>query len=109
MAWPHQLISQRDSTGNRYFIFDEPGNTVLRLDDNRNVKASGFFEAYGLPVPLTNTYPSTDADPYDGYKAQAGHYHGPITGAYLCGFRFNDPFQARWLTRDPVISVNPLQ
>ena len=44
---------------------------------------------------------AANADPF-AYNAQSGYYLDRETGLYLCGFRYYDPVNARWLNRDPI-------
>ena len=65
------------------------------------MQASSFTEAYGVTATLSSNYGASDWDPFDGFGAQYGYYHDP-SQLYLCGERFYDPSQGRWLTRDPI-------
>jgi RHS repeat-associated protein len=100
---PNGLICRRTATGGaRFYLFDERGNTAQRLDNNGNLLASHVTDAYGATVAPQNALPSTDVDPFDGMGGQLGYYQDETTGLLLCTFRFYDPTQARWLTRDPI-------
>ena len=98
---PTGLVSRRTSAGSRFYCFDELGNTALRLDSTGTMQASSFTEAYGVTASLSSNYGASDWDPFDGFGAQYGYYHDP-SQLYLCGERFYDPSQGRWLTRDPI-------
>jgi RHS repeat-associated protein len=68
----------------------------------QTVNASGqvlnsfSFDAYGAPTGSAAT------DPYSGYGGAWGYYTDVETGLTLCGHRFYDASQARFLNRDPI-------
>jgi RHS repeat-associated protein len=54
------------------------------------------FDAYGTKVSGGNT-----GEPW-GYAARVGYYLDEETGLQLLTYRYYDPNQGRFLTRDPI-------
>lgn len=94
------LVSRSTSTGSTFYVFDERGNTSVRLDAAGSVLSSHAADAFGgtLAQPLG----SGADDPYAGYGAQWGYYRDAETGLYLCTYRYYDATEGRWLTPDPI-------
>jgi RHS repeat-associated protein len=93
------LVSRRTAgTGNSvFYTFDERGNTVQRLNSSGTILTSHISDAFGTTVSSAAT-----GDPYDGYGAKYGYYTDHETGFVLCTFRYYDPSNGRWITRDPI-------
>jgi RHS repeat-associated protein len=81
-----------------YYTFDARGNTAQRTDALGNVLSSHAYDAYGL---VQSAGASTASEPFL-FGAQAGYYTDNETGLVLCSFRYLDPANGRWLTRDPI-------
>ena len=82
-------------------LFDERGNTSLRLDRSGNILSAHVTDAYG--TTLTRDYIGSSAnDPYAGMGGQFGYEKEPALELYRCGLRHYDPTTGRWLTRDPI-------
>jgi RHS repeat-associated protein len=99
------LVSRRKlsktSTGTtastQYYSWDAGGNIAQRLDSNGLVQSSFVFNAYGGKLAGDSA-----GDPYAGYGGQHGYYTDGETGLILCTYRYYDPSNRRWLTRDPI-------
>jgi len=79
-----------------FYVFDERGNAVERLDQNGVIQDTHAFRAYGSEY----TSAPTNGDPW-GYGAQRGYYTDRETGFIYCTFRYYDPTLGRWMNRDP--------
>jgi RHS repeat-associated protein len=93
------LISRRTASTSTsvFYTFDERGNTVQRLNSSGTVLTNHISDAFGTTVSSSAT-----GDPYDGFGAQFGYYTDHETGLIFCTFRYYDPANGRWLTRDPI-------
>jgi RHS repeat-associated protein len=88
-----------------FYVYDPQGSVAQRVDASGNVVSSDLYDAYGSKL-AGNPY----NDPY-GYNAKWGYYtDNELAGLFqtgsaplvLCGFRYYDPDNGRWLTRDPI-------
>ena len=91
------LVSRTDSSGSKYYTFDPKGNVTQVVDNSGNVVATLQYDAYGNAVTGSDTNPT----PY-GFGGQAGYYTDSETGLSLATYRYYDPNEGRWLTRDPI-------
>lgn len=91
------LISRKSGSSHTWYTFDERGATSQRLGATGNVVSSHATDAYGVVTSVG----SFGSDPFVGIGAQAGYYRDSETGLALCGFRYYDPANGRWLNRDP--------
>jgi|GEM_PF-1344789 len=98
------LVSRRTVTGagaqSVFYLFDERGNTSVRLDAAGTVLSRHAADAYGGLLSLPAGAGSDD--PYAGFGAQHGYYRDEETGLSLCTFRYYDQAEGRWLTPDPI-------
>ncbi len=105
-------LVQRLSNGNpstyTAYTFDPMGNVVSRFSQSdygaRSLDLS-FYDAYGLlNYYLPNQAYSPTSLPPDpvGYGGQWGNYTDTESGYVLMGFRYYDPTNCRFLTRDPL-------
>ena len=94
-ASPGGLISRRVGSTSTFYVFDPSGNVAQRLDASGNVLSSDLYDAYG------NRMVGSSTDPY-GYGGMWGYYTDVETGLILCTYRYYDPQNGRWLTRDPL-------
>ncbi|MCX6346116.1 MAG: RHS repeat-associated core domain-containing protein [Armatimonadetes bacterium] len=102
---PTGLISRSEGTnqalglrGNHYFFtFDPRGNVAQIQNNNGTIAASMTFDAYGAPIQGSTSNPT----PF-GYGGQSGYYKDRESGLILCSYRYYDPAEGRWLTRDPI-------
>jgi RHS repeat-associated protein len=90
------LVSRTAGGSTNWYTFDPQGNTALIYQSVFNFSNPYVTDAYG------NLVSGTSAVPYDGFGAQYGNYHDPITGWYLMGHRFYAPGQGRFINRDPI-------
>ena len=91
------LARQNVSAGtSSVYTYDPSGNVAQRLDGNGNVQGSYAFDAFGKEATNDAT-----PDPYQ-YGGQVGYYSDSETGLTLCGERYYDNANGRWLTRDPI-------
>ncbi|MBS1700417.1 MAG: HNH endonuclease [Armatimonadetes bacterium] len=91
-------VGLTSTTTTNFYLFDERGNTIQRLDGSQNVIANYSTDAYGI-----TTASSGNSDPsFDGFGAQYGYQYESSAGLFCCGYRYYDPVNARFLTRDPV-------
>ena len=91
------LVSRTDSSGSKYYTFDPNGNVTQIVDNSGNVVATLQYDAYGKQVASTGA----NDTPY-GFGGQAGYYTDSETGLSLATYRYYDPNEGRWLTRDPI-------
>jgi RHS repeat-associated protein len=89
------LVSRRVGTTSTFYVYDPQGSVAQRLDASENVVSSDLYDAYG------NRISGTTADPV-GYDGKWGYYTDSETGLALCTYRYYDPSNGRWLTRDPI-------
>jgi RHS repeat-associated protein len=94
------LVSRSTATGSTFYVFDERGNTSVRLDASGSVLSSHAADAFGGTLSLPSGGGADD--PYAGYGAQWGYYRDAETGLYLCTYRYYDASEGRWLTPDPI-------
>jgi len=59
------------------------------------VLSSDLYDAYGNRISGSTTDPV-------GYNGQWGYYTDAETGLVLCAYRYYDPANGRWVTRDPI-------
>jgi RHS repeat-associated protein len=93
---PSGLVSRTAGGSTNWYTFDPQGNTALIYQSVFNFSNPYVTDAYG------NLVSGTSAVPFDGFGAQYGNYHDPITGWYLMGHRFYAPGQGRFVNRDPI-------
>ena len=84
-----------------FYTFDPQGSVVQRLDGSQNILSTSAYDAWGNPLA-----PGTE-DPF-GYCAEWGYYTDSETGLLLLTHRYYDPWQARFVTRDPIGSVGSI-
>ncbi len=94
LAGRHTTAGSGSST---FYTFDVQGSVSQRLSSNGTVQGTYGFDSYGNRVGTDNS-----ADPYSGFGAQFGYLRDSETGLSLCGERYYDPGQGRWLNRDPI-------
>ncbi len=90
------LVSRRVGTTSVFYSYDPQGNVAQRLDSSGNVVSSDLYDAYGSKLAG-----NPNGDPY-GFCGQWGYYTDSETGLILCTFRYYDPTNGRWVTRDPI-------
>lgn len=94
-------IEAADNT-HRYFHFDETGSTVALTDDSGAVT-----DAYGIPpYGETVSHTGTSGNPFT-YLGKWGIVQEPGTTLYYMRNRYYDGAMARFLSRDPVLSLDP--
>ena len=91
-----QIVSGTNAGTSSVYTYDPSGNVAQRLDGSGNVQGSYAFDAFGREA--TN---DTAPDPYQ-YGGKWGYYSDSETGLVLCGHRYYDSSNGRWLTRDPI-------
>jgi RHS repeat-associated protein len=90
------LASRHTASGDLFYAFDERGSVAQTVNASGQVLNSFSFDAYGAPTGSAAT------DPYSGYGGAWGYYTDVETGLTLCGHRFYDANQARFINRDPI-------
>ncbi|MCX6346111.1 MAG: RHS repeat-associated core domain-containing protein [Armatimonadetes bacterium] len=94
---PTGLISRDEGENHHFFYtFDPLGNVSQVQDDSGDVVANVGYDAYGNIIEGSDTNPT----PF-GYGGQVGYYTDE-SGLILCSYRYYDPTEGRWLTRDPI-------
>ena len=81
-------------------LFDPSGNAATLVRSNGT--AGGDYAAYDGFGARTSTGTYTASDPFAGYGGQLGYYSDWETGLTLCGHRYYDSANGRWLTKDPI-------
>jgi len=90
------LCDAISGTTSTFYVYDPQGSVAERLDANEDVVSSDLYDAYGNKLAG-----NPNNDPY-GYDGQWGYYTDSETGLALCTYRYYDPSNGRWLTRDPI-------
>jgi RHS repeat-associated protein len=90
------LVSRRVGTTSTFYVYDPQGSVAERLDASENVVSSDLYDAYGNKLAG-----NPNNDPV-GYCGQWGYYTDSETGLALCTYRYYDPSNGRWVTRDPI-------
>lgn len=85
-----------------YYQYDSRGNLVHKLSWLGVVEEDYGHTAYGERVAEGSTVTFGRSDGPVGYGGQFGYHTDPETGLILCGFRYYDPKNGRWVTRDPI-------
>lgn len=86
----------------RFFHFDEAGNTMFLTDDGGAVKQSYGISAYGESVTVNGSV----ANPFTWQGAYGVMQEG-TTALYYMRARYFDSASARFLSRDPILSLDP--
>ena len=81
-------------------LFDPSGNGATFARGNGS--AGGDYQAYDGFGGRTSTGTYTASDPFAGHGGQFGYYSDWETGLTLCGHRYYDSANGRWLTKDPI-------
>jgi RHS repeat-associated protein len=97
------LISECEADGNgafsspnsRWFVFGPQGETRALVNSSGTVLGTLSYNAYGEIVGSSGV-----VDTAFRYGGQWGYYSE--IGMILCGYRWYDPNQGRWLSRDPI-------
>ena len=84
-----------------FYVFDERGNAVLRLNKYSGVLSQHKYQAYGKEITTRTAASGAASDPW-GFGAQYGYYTDSETGFVYCTFRYYDPTIGRWLSHDPI-------
>jgi RHS repeat-associated protein len=92
------LLSRRVSSTSTFYTFDQQGGAAQRLDSGGGNIDTNQFDAFGNRIASTDS----STDPFSGYGAQWGYYTDSETGLELAGYRYYDPVDGRYLTRDPI-------
>jgi RHS repeat-associated protein len=87
----------RDTSADEYYAFDPQGSTAEQVNSSGGVDTSLMTDAFGK---LTES--SSFTDPFGGYDTQWGYYTDASTGLQLLTYRFYDPLNSRFITRDPI-------
>jgi RHS repeat-associated protein len=97
------LYSIEAADGSHHFYsFDESGNTTFLTDDSGSITDSYGITPYGESVTQVG---STD-NPFT-FQGQWGVMQESGTSLYYMRFRYYDSTSARFLTRDPMRSIEP--
>ncbi|MBC8137561.1 MAG: RHS repeat-associated core domain-containing protein [Fibrella sp.] len=91
------VIARRENNASKYYLFDERGSAVQRVDASTGVTDFKLTDGYGTSVAGANV-----DDPYFGFGGQWGYYTDTETQMVLCHLRHYDPTNGRWLTKDPI-------
>ena len=95
-AYGDRVISRRTTSSDTFYVFDPQGNVAQKLDGSSNVLSSSVYDGFGAAKAGGAT-----GDPF-GFEAQFGYYTDTETGLQLLTFRYYDPGNGRFLTRDPI-------
>ncbi len=90
------LVSRHMGNGSIFYTFDSQGNVAQRLDGSASILSSDLYDAFGNRLSTAGI-----KDVY-GFGAQNGYYTDTETGLQLLDYRYYDPKQGRFLTRDPI-------
>jgi RHS repeat-associated protein len=94
------LLAERTSSGDYYFLFDGLGSVVGLLPPNVVGLASTYvYDPFGVLEQHTETQ-------YNPWQF-AGGYVDASTGFEKFGTRYYDPSLGRWTQQDPKLSANP--
>ena len=91
----HGLLSRNASSATVFYTFDPQGGVAQRLTASDAVGSTDAYNAWGSRTTTGG------ADVFT-YGAQWGYYTDGETSLVLCGHRYYDPAQGRWLNRDPI-------
>ncbi len=101
-----RLLYSVEATGNarRFFHFDETGSTILVTDDAAAVVDAVATTPYGETVQRTGTFDN----PFT-WQGEFGVMQEGATGLFYMRARWYDSASARFLSKDPVASLDPRQ
>jgi RHS repeat-associated protein len=94
------------SGGHHFYSFDETGSTTFLTGDNGAITDSYGISPYG-DVVTAGSSNKTD-NPFT-WQGQFGVMEEPGTSLFYMRFRYYDSAFARFLSRDPFISPDPLE
>jgi RHS repeat-associated protein len=93
------LVSERTSGGNYYYLFDSLGSVVALMPPSAVGTINAYvYDAYGVTQHQTGTQ-------YNPWQFASGYFDAS-TLYYKFGTRYYDRF-GRWTQKDPVASANP--
>ena len=92
---PTGLLARREGSQDIFYTFDPQGNVVQTLDSTGGVTATALYDAYGTKLSAGTLAPF-------GFGAESGYYTDSETGLLLLTYRYYDPEEGRFLTRDPI-------
>ena len=100
------LVSRSSISGSTvtptFYSFDPQGGVSHRTDSNGALVTADEYDAFGNRQSINaNLTVSTNSDPAS-FGAQWGYMTDWEDGLVLCGHRYYDPSNGRWLTRDPI-------
>jgi RHS repeat-associated protein len=95
-TWGPTGLSGRYTNSSTYYGFDARGSVAQTVNAAGTVLNTFSFDGYGKANGTAAT------DPYSGYGGEWGYYTDTETGLVLCGLRFYDANQARFINRDPI-------
>jgi RHS repeat-associated protein len=98
------LLYAIDAAGNvrHWYHFDETGSTTFLTGDTGQVTDSYGITPYGEDVTAAGSTPNPFA-----WLGQWGVMQEGATGLYYMRARYYDSASARFLTRDPLLSISP--
>ncbi len=94
------------SGSHRFYSFDETGSTTLLTGSDGTVTDSYGISPYGEVV---SAGPNNTTDNPFTWQGQFGVMQEPGTALYYARFRYYDAATARFLSRDPLFSLEPTE
>jgi RHS repeat-associated protein len=100
------LLESIEAAGNarHFFHFDEAGSAMFLSNDSGAVTDTYAMTPYGEVIASTGTTPN----PFT-FKGRSGVMQEGTTGLYYMRARYYDSTLARFVSRDPVASLDPMQ
>ena len=95
---------EADSGVHHYYHYDEAGNTPFLTDAGGSIAAAYAYSPFGEMLGSTGVV----ANPFT-WQGRHGAFREADTGLYYLRARFYDSRTARFVSRDPVHSMDPLR
>ncbi len=92
------LLAAVESSGSVYeYLYDGDGDVTGILDDSGRVVATYAYNVFGRVEGATGHYKDTNRFQYSTKAIESW-----VTNHYYFGYRYYDPINGRWLSRDPL-------
>ena len=96
---PGQVLAARTGAGWQSYLMDGTGSVTATVDDAGSVTSRATYDAYGRPA----------GTPTDTTYAFTGHQYDAKSGLYYARARYYDPAVGRFISEDPIPSLNAYQ